>query len=382
MRKNFIDFGIYQTAAEKILHRQAQFLYERDRVAAGGNYYSYFWGLLFVPIAVIGSLFGTVCGKFSFLLLFYFSYLKLLRFSVLQVLGAKYENSKKYYLLAIICMVPTAYLLNDAFMNSNIGLLLTVLLIFAFEFRERFPLVSAALVAAAAVIKVYPVLILGYFIWERRSKVVLWSLVFGAFFYVGIPILIEGWALGTQLLADHMYVVRHYDKQSGWGYENFVFQNIPGTLMRYARLMGLSMDSAYRLAIYGGLGMMFVVHVPTALKNTRRLSEALRQRYFFLSMAFIPLITPVSWYNMALFYMPVIAWVGRRSFFDQHRRSQILFALFFALYCLTTRDLVGRENNHILQIYSVQFFGLCLLVGSFAMDLYTDSRAELSPLQE
>jgi hypothetical protein len=86
-------------------------------------------------------------------------------------------------------------------------------------------------------------------------------------------------------------------------------------------------------------------------------------------MALIPMLTPVSWFNMALFYLPLMAFVFRRALLESHRRSQLLVGIFICFYCLSTPDLMGRELNKILTQSSVPFFGLLALVGSFVWDI-------------
>lgn len=377
VKKNFIDYPIYERAALKIWTRDLVNFYEPGRVTPNGNYYPYFWAFLFVPIAIC----GPFVGKFLFMLLFFGAYFYLLNFSARLAWGDRsaavdlssgegaQPDTDTRLKHQILLMIPTLFLINDAFMNSNIGLLLAVLLVMAFQVRARKPGWGALLLALPIVIKVYPALMLGFFGWERRWKMLLSTVGICVFFYFGVPALIEGWQTAVRLTGEHIYVVSHYDDQINWGYDNFIFQNIPGTFIRYGALLGLPLKVAYRVAMATSLAAILWFLRISFQANARGLNRERSQRYFALAMALVPMLTPISWFNMALFYLPLMAYVVKRAFFERHRRSQIMFGLFFVLYCLTTRDLVGRELCHALLRLSVPFMGIVFLVTSFVLDL-------------
>jgi len=374
MKKNFIDYEIYENAARKIISRDLNQFYEPERLSPQGNYYPYFWAVLFVPFVLFGNLslqllgegWGQYLGRLPFMLLFAGSYFYLIHFSWKNVYSEKFNN----YLFKVMLILPTLFLINDAFMNSNIGVVLAAMLVFSFEQREKRPILASFVLAAATVIKIYPALLWGFYFWERRFKQLIVTFLFSVFFYFGIPLMVEGWEKMIELSVNHRMAVANYDRQNGWAFDNPVFQNLPGTLMRYASMLSLSKVWAYRLSLGFPLLAVAIFLWPSFVKNMKsKISIEKSSKVFSLFMSLVPLLTPVSWFNMALFYLPMIAWVLKRALIEKKRSSQYFFLAFIVFYCLTTRDLVGVELCRKLQYYSVPFFGLLMLQIDFFMDL-------------
>ena len=87
-----------------------------------------------------------------------------------------------------------------------------------------------------------------------------------------------------------------------------------------------------------------------------------------LSFALVPLFLPISWYNVGLFYCPLLSFaLARRS--NANRVELVLFAV---LYCLTTNDIVGTSYNDRLEIWSVPFWGAMALVVCFAVGTWRE----------
>lgn len=345
--KNFIDYPVYETAARKILEGQPQAIYDVTRQTPGGYYYPFAFAAFFVPFAALGA-----AGRWLFYFLFFAAWLFVLRFAVAYC-GA--DNGTRR--LAVACLVSVSLLhpVNDAFMNANIGLLLCALAIAAFLQASRRPVLGGALLGTAIAFKVYPLLLLGYFVAVRRWRVVAATLATAALLGLLLPVALYGSAVGGQLLRDQWTVMTSFG--SHWSYDSLVFQNWPGSVMRWAAALGFEAKTAFRPALLVGCGALVAYCAPSFLWP-RHESAAFRTRLFLLVLAAVPVLVPVSWYNMAVFYAPVIALTAERAFFRGDTRARVAFALFVVLYDLTTSDLVGRRANDALEFASLPFLGV------------------------
>ncbi len=354
VRLHFIDYPVYEEASLFIIKGKPLDIYDVSRKIPGGFYYSYFFALMFSPFALLGKTFG----KILFFLLFFLSYLKLLTFSIkksLSFIGTTGENTK--YAISIISIILSSYALNDAFMNANIGILLLAMCIICYEKSESSSFFSGLMLGAAVAFKIYSVLILCYFIWLKHYKIVFWSLFFTAFFYL-CPIFIYGFNTGIILLKNQYYVVSHFNEH--WGFDSLVFQNIPATSMRILKLFGIDARIAFHFSIILSLILVLLIYIKSFFMG-RNLNIYFKDLMFFLSLALIPLLVPVCWYNMHLFYLPMISYlVGQALIKD--KKVVLVLLIYFVLFCLTTPDIIGRKLNDKLEFYAIPFWGVFIMV--------------------
>ena len=94
----------------------------------------------------------------------------------------------------------------------------------------------------------------------------------------------------------------------------------------------------------------------------------MQERFFALSLGLVVFFTPVCWYNMALFYVPMIAflWDEARS----RRITQFSLATYGILFCLTTPDLMGAARNDFLESMNVPFLGVCAIIACHTLGCY------------
>ena len=158
-----IDYEGYEFASLRLWNGTATALYDDPSDPVRSFYYSYFFAFAFLPFALLGK-----AGRFFFFCLFFASYLKVLHFSfsaAIRLSRVQVEKTMKYVILSGLVLLTT-YAINDAFFNLNIGVLLLALILFAYDFREKKPVLSGVLLALAISFKMYPAMILGFFIWE------------------------------------------------------------------------------------------------------------------------------------------------------------------------------------------------------------------------
>lgn len=340
-----------------MLHGQALQLYDLKRTTPGGYYYPYFFALIFSVFSYLGY-----AGKILFYIIFCLSYIKVLHFSVensLKLLGE--SNSKYRYLIYSITLLATAYAVNDGFMNANIAIFLMALSIYAYEFRDKNPLFAGALIAAAMVFKIYPAFIFCFFIWNKNWKTVLYGILFSIFLYAALPILVNGYSDGITLLHNQYTVLNHFG--SHWPLNSTVFQNLTATVMRFFPTLQT------KHILLPSFLIIFIALLPIFLKNKEKTKEPFRLKIFFLILALTPILTPVSWYNMALFYAPVIAYMTCLSIIKKDRFATILLSAYVLLFCLTTPGILGSKINDSLEYYAVPFIGVALMLFAYIVRL-------------
>jgi len=196
---HFIDYPVYQLAARRVIEGRPLDLYDLSRQTPGGYYYPYFLALCFIPFVAVGDL----PGRLLFFLAFWVSYWRLLTFSIdaaVSLVPAAGDRRSRT-LLAAGVTIAAINPLNDAFMNANIGLLLAAMAVQAWTWRERRPLWSGLVLGAAIAFKLYPVILLGWFIWARHWRATIAAVAFAVAFHL-VPLLPYGHEVGIQLLSN------------------------------------------------------------------------------------------------------------------------------------------------------------------------------------
>jgi glycosyl transferase family 87 len=361
---HFIDYPVYHLAARRVLEGRPLELYDLARQSPGGYYYPYFFALCFTPFVLVGDL----PGKLLFFLLFWLSYWRLLRFSVdtaVELVPAA-EDKRIRLLLAAGVTIAAVNPLNDAFMNANIGLPLAAMAVQAWAWRARRPVWSGVLLGVAIVFKLYPAIVLGWFIWARHWRAALTAIAVMGICYLS-PLLIYGPEIGLQILSNQAGMLGRFGIH--WRYDSLAFQNLHATLMRWGSIAGVGGGLIFRVSMLGAALAIIAFYLPSFLRPPSALGQEFRLRMFALTLALVPIVVPVSWYNMALFYLPIIAILLGGALAGGDWAAGGAVALFFAGFTLTGRDVVGRALNDRLEFAGVPFLSAAILVGLFAARL-------------
>ena len=247
-------------------------------------------------------------------------------------------------------------------MNANVGIVLMAMCLVAYEQAERRPWLAGLFLGCAITFKIYPLLVLCYFVWAKQFKVVAWTLMSVAATLVGVPILMYGATRGQALLADQFYVLSHFG--SHWRYDSLVFQNFPATVMRFTEFFGGNPDRAFAPAVALCLLALLAFFLKSFLRAETPEPE-LKKAMFYVVLAALPFIGPVTWYNMALFYLPLLGYLVNDLFEGREKSSWLAVGAFALLFCLTTPDILGRPLNDKLEYFAVPFWGEFLLLATF-----------------
>lgn len=363
----FHDYEIYHTAGLKILNGAGDAVYDRTRVEPGGFYYPYFWALVFAAFLKITWGFDKVV----FLLVFVFSFLKLVVFSTRRVIEWQGIDRSTFFFIATVVTFLGFYSFNDALMNSNIGLLLALFSVLSFEAYEKKKWVLASAILAFGIsLKFYPLLLVGYWAWRREWKIVIATCLFVGFYLVGVPILFEGIENGVQRLADSLFVVSNYGAQSGWDYNGLMFQNFTGSMLRLLGPLGFGTDEFLLPIFFTGVLGVLALYLPSFIEGLKGNDHPKREWVFFHAFGLIAVLAPVSWYNMGVFYIPLFAYIVSRSFVLCKKVDRFCLGFLILFYCFSAEGIVSKSFNDILEGLSVPFWGLMFVFVPFSYRLF------------
>jgi hypothetical protein len=370
----YVDYPVYELAAQRVLAGHPLDLYDLARRTSGGFYYPYFFALCFTPFAAL----GTLPGKLLYFATFWLCYWRLLTFSLdvaAELVPAAAERRNRA-LLALGVTIAAINPLNDVFISANLGLPLAAMVVQAWIWRDRRPVWAGVLLGAAIAMKVYPVIILGWFIWARHWRVVAASIVSFVVFYL-CPLVFYGPGVGILLLRNQAAVLGRYG--SHYPYDSLAFQNLDGALMRWGSMVGLAPASVFRASTIAAVVAVVAFFLPSFLRPPEAPDRDFRLRMFVLTLALVPVIVPVSWYNMALFYLPVLAIFLARALTAGDRVAGWVVAAFFAGFTLIGRDVVGRPLTERLQFAGIPFLAAAAVVGLFLIRLVRQDGGMVRP---
>lgn len=357
LTKHFIDYPVYETASLKVINGDIANLYDLKRNTPGGYYYPYFFAFAFSPFAAMGN----VLGKWSFLVLFFCCYGFVLAFSI--NLAKSFSPIGSFFGFLSVVILLSTHSFNDALMNANIGLILLALCIAAYKVADRSWVLASVFMATAISFKIYPIIVLCYFVWRKDWKLVATTCLLTCGLMYGLPILIYGLNQGMELVSNQYFVLSHFGNH--WSYDSHVFQNIPATAMRLAELLHLNKNKAFdfSLVLAGVLILMF--YSKSFFVVGTEDDKDFQDRMFAVSLALVPMLVPVSWYNMGLFYMPLLSCVVAEAFARKERFVVVCLAGYVFFYCLCTPDIIGRPANYWLAFRGFPFWGVVLIIVAF-----------------
>jgi hypothetical protein len=229
--------------------------------------------------------------------------------------------------------------------------------IVAFRLRESFPWLAGVVLGIAINFKVWPVVFLGFFVWDRRAKLVLSTVLTYLFVTFAFPALMEGPTLAAKLWRDQAIVLSHY--QEVWAFDGNAFQTWPAFFMRLARLAGVDEPlGIYRVATLVGVALVGLAFLKSFLTAGARPAE-LSERLFVFVCGAIPLLIPLGWYNMMLGLTPACAYLMAQA-------AWWPLGIFFACFVATAPYPIGRvllDRWH--ERLGVPFLGLLALLVAY-----------------
>jgi dolichyl-phosphate beta-glucosyltransferase len=350
------DITVYHEAWTDAALRRLDYLYTPERTGQGGYYYSPLFALLGVPLAHLPPratallyivLEGGLLGA---------SLVILKRWTRYQT--GRTSLGVAFWLTFLLAFLNSAL---GQFHQANVSLPIFFLCLmsgYSYLFGHR--RLSAAWLALAVNIKVFPAFLVGFALLRRDWRFCGWLAGFLVLLYLA-PALYFGWDANLQLHREFLTVL------AGYGPENdmarMVYQSLPTAFYRVA--LNLGQDQAL-LALRTGQVLVVAAAILVWWTFRNRLDT-----YWILVYSFFLALTaqflPYSWIpSMGFFYAPLTlitmhGWAARNAW--PYSASLVGFLL---LYSLSTEFILGRPLNDALAYASIPTLGIwILLVGAF-----------------
>ena len=351
------DVTVYHEAWTNAALRRLDDLYTPERTGQGGYYYSPLFALLGVPLAHLPSratalLYIVVEGG-----LLGASLVILKRWTRYQ--AGRTSLGVVFWLTFLLAFLNTAL---GQFHQANVSLPIFFLCLmsgYSYLFGHR--RLSAAWLALAINIKVFPAFLVGFALLRRDWRFCGWLAGFLVLLYLA-PALYFGWDANLQLHREFLTVL------AGYGPENdmarMVYQSLPTAFYRFA--LNLGEDQAL-LALRTGQALVVAAATLVWWTFRNRLDTHWILVYSFF-LALTAQFLPYSWIpSMGFFYAPLTlitmhGWAVRRRW--PYSAALVGFLL---LYSLSTEFILGRPLNDAVEYASIPTLGIwILLVGAFA----------------
>ncbi len=368
-RIDFIDYnGVYMPYAANAYKGNIDLLYRPVWIGNAQGFwfpyiYTWFFAFMMVPFLLLG-----IVGKYLFAALLFYSYYLIINFSYEYASRLiPIANSKKKIILSATILL-TLYPYTDVLKNANIGVFLVLFSLLAFKLRKTMPLLAAVCLFLVFGIKYYGLIILGYFFWLKEWRVVLYStsIAIGVLFI--LPVVIFGYLPTSLMYHDFFIAINRYG--DGWSIYSIVYPNIVSPALRFLNYLGIDY-SHYRTSALAVLlfcaAIIIIWFLPSFLKQKNKITERYRLKMFFVSLCLCSMLSPVSWYNMVLFYTPLIIFGLIDSIISKNIYSKIGVMAYLLLFALTTPAFVGNKTNDLLEFYAVPFVGLFILFVCFVI---------------
>jgi len=357
------DMQTYAIAWGKILQGNVS-IYELGRSSQGGYYYSPFFAVFFAPLAFLE---GNILRAFYALLTLAIALAgwvllkRLLRISETRLNGAALG-----WVLFILIMSNS---LVGQFQSGNVSLWVLSFCLFSFYawlYRDKKQ--SALWLALAVNIKVFPLFLLIYFVWQKDFKFMLYFVFWSAVLLL-LPALFVGFQNNIQMHLDQIHMLKLYGPQNDFGRE--AYQNISAALIR------LNRNSSLFFSVFGSFSDNVIVQFcqgGVALLTGGLLLRMKQDSYKDLTLAFALVaammgqFTPTSWINhMGFCYFPILGYLLFNVILRKDSSAAIRFTsiMGIAFFSLSAQGVVGRQLNDWLEVWNIPTIGIWLLIVSF-----------------
>ncbi len=368
-RVAFIDYnGLYMPVALDAYRGNIDLLYKPVPIDNVQGYwfpyiYTWFFAFIMVPFFLLG-----VVGKYLYATLLFVSYYFIIKISYEYVtsLTTRTVSNKKAMLSATILL--TLYPYSDVLKNANIGIFLILFALLAFKLKKTMPLTASLCLFLAFGIKYYGLIILGYFFWLKEWKIVFYSILIALGTLIVLPIAAFGYSPTVLMYKDFLVALTGYG--DGWSVYSITYPNLTAPALRFLNYLGVDYSN-YRtsssiILLISGL-IITIWFLPSFIKQKHQITEEYRIRMFFVSLGLCSMLSPVSWYNMVLFYVPIIIFGTIDSIVLKNKSSRIGILAYLLLFALTTPAFMGNRINDLLEFYAIPFAGLFIMFICFVI---------------
>lgn len=350
------DVKIYHEAWRNAGLRQLDELYTPERTGQGGFYYSPLFALLGIPLSYLPPRVTALLYIAVEAVLLGASLILIKRWTRYQV--GRTSLGILFWLTFLLAFLNTVL---GQFHQGNVSLPIFFLCLmsgYSYLFGHR--RLSAAWLAFAINIKIFPAFLVGFALLRRDWRYCSWLAAFLLLLFLA-PALYFGWDGNWQLHREFLTTLPGYGSENDMA--RMVYQSLPTALYRIALSAG---EGFALLAMRAGQMLVVAAAIIVWWSFRRRLdTEWILVYSFFLALT--AQFHPYSWIpSMGFFYAPLAlitmhGWASRSRW--PYSASLVGFLL---LYSLSTEFVLGRRLNDFLEYASIPTLGIwILLTGSF-----------------
>lgn len=254
-----------------------------------------------------------------------------------------------YWLLTLCFCYPC--LLNMRL--GQIGTIIFFMLMLGYDrFKAQQPILAGVIWGCITAIKFFPALLLVYLFSQRQFKLTLYFIL--SFLIASLlPILIWGSAIYTEYFT---VVKKVYWYGYSWN------GSLLGFLFRSIINFKPSLTNIYQAKIisYGGNIIGLVAYLYYFFKNYQYLTE---KQAFVITLTAMIFFCPLGWlYYWPLLFFPILYLIERRHYISTLNHYLLLIGLLFALWPTSGVFVIDMSSwFYKLSLYSINFYGLCLL---------------------
>jgi hypothetical protein len=355
LRLTHVDYNTFHVAGTAVLSGDWEGLYSSDRSSMGGFLYPLGAGAFFSGFAALGE----TTGRLAFYLLLAACIVWALRWCSEMWSGGRLDPRVLW-----ITLVLGSRSINDSWISGNVSLLLLALALVSHRryFRSQSQLQrhgSALALALATSFKVFPAVLGAYWFWRRDFRQVLRIVAWTCALYL-IPYAIFAILKGSLSPAVDLFLswVRALRDPSNFGsYEMIHFQNLSAAFHRVSSTFGWS-----RGWVTNALALIaFALAVVPALKRHAQDPQSLARDYAVI-LAWVPLLSPVTWHHLGVFYLPLVYVTARDARNEGRLARSIPLWAFLILYTLTGKNVIGTHLHAWVSDHSIPLLGILALV--------------------
>lgn len=354
---NHVDIRVFYWAARYAVEGRLDAIYGPEilAVSPGRFFYSPVALAFFYPLGLL---------PYRFVHLFWLALQSVAFFTVWKVLVEQvgWLKSPKFTVWWFLVWVFAVNPIHGSFQSGNVSLLLAALVFAAESLAQReskqSQMVAGALVAVAAILKVFPAFIVLYYIFFKSHRVRL-GILLAAVLSAALPLLLFGFERTVDLTRVFVATAGSYGDDNSFRISQDILC-LPGLLARNV-LFWLPELLARRLAlgVSALVGAFFFIQ---CWFNRKALSKN-PVGWWSLALALMVLLNPSSRPHYFVFYLPAFALLCA---FAKERGGAIrgIVVVSLVLICLTVQSVVGKNWNDRLERFDFPTLGLILLVGT------------------
>jgi alpha-1,2-mannosyltransferase len=280
-------------------------------------------------------------------------------------LSKKLYKGRCYAGIAALAVLVNLQPLTDHFMDGQINLIILAAMLFGFDclFRRGalFRIAGAGIIATAAFIKLYPLLIVLYFLRKRDFRPLLYGALAIAF-VIAVPFLMVKYSSAL-----HMYDMwRAILASSGHHLDLAVFKNqsLFGLLLRT-----VPEAAAHSFHRWISAGIVIAAFFAVSKEKHTGFNGPFIIDFSLVSFAML-LVCPLTWIHYYIFYIPFCVYLSGKLFYaTKHRRFWWTGFAFLLISAVPTQAITGtavrnfffRHSNCVIETFLMM--GYCVAAG-------------------